>query len=348
MNCIFIVMAYFIARNRRRKRYRCVENPFENFCDKELVERYRFDSAGLAYLSEIIEQHMPDINSNRGRPISPSVQLATALRYYATGSFQIVCGDLVNISQPSASRCITQITDCLLTEMNNFIKFPDGEELNRQKSLFYDIRGIPSVIGCIDCTHISIKAPGSSDSYVYINRKNYYSVNCQAVCDAERRFTHFYAAWPGSCHDSYIFRQSQLYNTLQQGPHLGYLLGDAGYPGSAFMLVPYAVPNGQGQTRYNFAHSGTRMRIEQSFGILKRRFGLLHKELQVTPEKACRLATACVILHNIAINRNVPLPEMGRMENVYERTDVRDNPAEDEQVNEGGRIIRDNIAASFL
>ena len=56
----------------------------------------------------------------------------------------------------------------------------------------------------------------------------------------------------------------------------------------------------------------TRNAVERSIGLLKSRFRcLLHKEnaLPFTPEKAVKIIIACCVLHNIAIQFNLPDPE---------------------------------------
>lgn len=54
---------------------------------------------------------------------------------------------------------------------------------------FYRTTGFPGVIGCIDCTHVAIVPPTNNlnlvenqhPEYLYINRKNYHSINVQLV-----------------------------------------------------------------------------------------------------------------------------------------------------------------------
>lgn len=48
------------------------------------------------------------------------------------------------------------------------------------------------------------------------------------------------------------------------------------------------------------------MLIENAFGVLKRRFGLLHQENRRNIQNVCCDAAACAILHNIAINNRLP------------------------------------------
>jgi hypothetical protein len=41
--------------------------------------------------------------------------------------------------------------------------------------------------------------------------------------------------------------------------------------------------------------------IEQTYGIIKRRFPCLAAGLRTNPARACQYVTACVVLHNIGI-----------------------------------------------
>jgi len=49
---------------------------------------------------------------------------------------------------------------------------------------FLDKKGVPGVIGTIDCTHVAIFPPPSEGLYpehIYVNRKGYHSINTQLV-----------------------------------------------------------------------------------------------------------------------------------------------------------------------
>ena len=78
-------------------------------------------------------------------------------------------------------------------------------------------------IGAIDCTHIRILKPSlCQKGDEYINRKAYPSINVQATCDAEEYFTSVVAKWPGSVHDSRIFKNSSVHEYMKQGPYSDY------------------------------------------------------------------------------------------------------------------------------
>lgn len=71
-------------------------------------------------------------------------------------------------------------------------------------------------------------------------------------------------------------------------------------------MTPFPTASTPSQTRYNNAHGKTRCAIERLNGILKRRFACLNY-LHVEPQPACSIILACIVLHNIATRRSVPL-----------------------------------------
>ena len=124
-------------------------------------------------------------------------------------------------------------------------------------------------------------------------------------------FTIIVARWPGSTHDSHIFRTSRL-SRLENNHHSlddGVLLGDSGYACSPFLMTPFNNPRNPSQEAYNTAHTKTRVVIEQNFGRWKRRFHVLHSEVRMAPEKVCLIIGACAVLHNIAILQNEPMED---------------------------------------
>lgn len=92
---------------------------------------------------------------------------------------------------------------------SNVIIWPHGEELERQKELFFRMANIPNVIGAVDGTFIPIKAP-KEDAEVYVTRKCNYAITMQAITNAELKFTDVFVGYPGSVSDTRIFRNSDI------------------------------------------------------------------------------------------------------------------------------------------
>uniref|UniRef100_A0A3B4X327 DDE Tnp4 domain-containing protein n=1 Tax=Seriola lalandi dorsalis TaxID=1841481 RepID=A0A3B4X327_SERLL len=118
-------------------------NPLEFYDEDEFLSRYPFTKETRLELNRRIGPTVKH-RSDRNAAVPPMLQLLMALRYYTTGCFQRVDGNLF------MSRAIASLK-------NQYIRFsPTGE----MAAGFYRRAGFPRVLGVIDCTHIPIQNPG--------------------------------------------------------------------------------------------------------------------------------------------------------------------------------------------
>ena len=106
------------------------------------------------------------------------------------------------------------------------------------------------------------------------------------------RFTNIVARWPGSCHDSHIFRMSGIKEDLERNFRSvgdGILLGESGYACMKYLMTPYLRPSTPAEERFNTVHSKTRFTIERTFGWWKRRFHVLNSEIRMHPVRVCTI-----------------------------------------------------------
>ena len=97
------------------------------------------------------------------------------------------------------------------------------------KQHFHDIAGFPHVIGAIDGTLISIKAP-KTDEHRYVSRKGGHSLNILAICDADLMITYIVAKYPGATNDSFIWMVSNLCEKFVEGRYPdSWLIGHSRY-----------------------------------------------------------------------------------------------------------------------
>nr|XP_055062748.1 putative nuclease HARBI1 [Misgurnus anguillicaudatus] len=134
-----------------------------------------------------------------------------------------------------------------------------------------------------------------------------------------------------------MYRESSLSNRLERGDIDGFLLGDRGYPCQPTLITPYPEPDQGPQQRFNVAHCRTRARVEMTIGLLKARFQCL-RHLRVTPERACDIIVACVVLHNIAIIRGEQHPALHIQ-------DPEEDPIHPSDFQDG-RVLRDLICCN--
>ncbi|XP_052468303.1 putative nuclease HARBI1 [Carassius gibelio] len=303
-----------------------------------LKERYRFSKDSLVYLTRLLKPHIANV-TNRGSALSTENILCIALRFFASGHFLYSVGDSEHVGKATVCRAVRTVCLALKQLLPTFVQFPGHKPLLVIKDEFHRVAGFPNVIGCIDGTHIPIKAPSINEGD-YVNRKSIHSINVQVICEATQIITNVEAKWPGSVHDARIFRESSLCQTFQQGQYNGYLLGDRGYPCLPYLMTPYPEPEPGPQTRFNLAHSRTRAKVEMTIGILKSRFQCL-RGLRVSPERACDIIVACVVLHNIATIRGESHPPCIE----------EDGPEEHRQIleaNRDGRLLRDRICQNYF
>lgn len=133
----------------------------------------------------------------------------------------------------------------------------------------------------------------------YICRKGFASINVQATCDANEVFTSVSAEWPGSVHDSRIWRNSATCRTLRRFDN-AILLADQGYGIENCVMTPFVNPQTPEQLAYNNLFKRERVIIERCFGQLKQRFPILQNIVRLSLASVPTIIIACFILHNVA------------------------------------------------
>ena len=225
-------------------------------------------------------------------------QVLIPLRFYATGTFEQVVGDLFGVSVFASCTVILKVSRAIAKQKRHFLSFPDN--LTDTKRKFYDVAHFGGVIGAIDCAHMRIICPNKRNTMAFINRKQFYSVKVQAVCDSDAFITNIVARWPGSTHDSRIFENSMIADKLREGTIDGILVGDSGYACRSYLKTPI-LKQKNAEVRYNTAHRGTRCVIERCFGLLKRRFPCLHLGLRTALANTLVITVTTAVLHNFTL-----------------------------------------------
>jgi hypothetical protein len=139
-----LVAAVQPARVFRERR-----SPFE----AEFRSRYRFYKNTVRTITALVEDHISPMTL-RTRSLSAAEQLLIALRFYATGAFQILVGDDYGVHKSTVCRIVQRVSIVLAELRPHFVKMPEtNEEKLSVKAGFQELRGFPNVIGCIDGSH---------------------------------------------------------------------------------------------------------------------------------------------------------------------------------------------------
>lgn len=187
-----------------------------NMTEDEVMQSTRFTSSAVREIIGMVGENL-ERSTSRSNAVPVDTQVLAALQFFASGSFQWMIGRSCGLSQASVSLCIDAVTKELVKIAPQFIKFPtDPAELRDSKVKFHAVAGFPNVVGAIDCTHVAIRAPSTHED-VYVNRKGCHTINVQAVCDSESKLLNVVAKWPGSTHDSFIWKNSTLRDVFVDG-----------------------------------------------------------------------------------------------------------------------------------
>lgn len=97
----------------------------------------------------------------------------------------MVLGDHISVHKATVCRVIKIVSTQIALLRPQFITFPDNATERQNIQLgFYKLYQFPRVIGAIDCSHIRIQSPNNDIGEQFRNRKGYFSLNMQAICDS--------------------------------------------------------------------------------------------------------------------------------------------------------------------
>lgn len=117
--------------------------------------------------------------------VLPIIKLTAAIRFFAEGNYQKGVGNDYNVglAQSTTSKCLSETINILENEIcPTVISFPTSEEEKRNVKMgFFQKTGFPSILGCVDGTHVRIIAPSKDQQHLFYNRKGFHSLNVMLV-----------------------------------------------------------------------------------------------------------------------------------------------------------------------
>ncbi|CAB1107655.1 unnamed protein product [Ectocarpus sp. CCAP 1310/34] len=280
--------------------------------------RFRMDYTEFALLADMLR---PKLERNermgalRNGVIPVEFQLAMALRFLAGGSvFEVMDGNV--IARSTAYAIVHRVIDAINQTRELDCVWPEGEDALDQCGM-YRRRSTNGVIrmcvGAMDGLFVRMTQPSLRR---HVNPRSFYSghkkgfgMNFQGVCNARYEIIAWTMNCPGSCNDRTAFKHSVFGTVLKTLPPGAYIVGDAAYPASDQVLVPYPGTSlTRSQDAYNFYQSQARISIEQAFGIMVKTWGILWRPLDMRLERVSSVINSVVRLHNFLRRRRARIP----------------------------------------
>jgi hypothetical protein len=297
-----------VARNvwmRDRTTFFLENQLFGSYTSHLFRQHTRLLPETFEYLCGVLAPSLYRVDTNMRCAIPLKARVALSLCRLCSGNSLRGCAEIYGVHESTASIIVREF--CMAVEKHLkplVIEKQTASTLRRIAGEFEELRGIPYVIGAVDGSHIPIIAP-PLDPTSYYCRKGYYSALLQGVVDARCRFWDYDFGWAGRCHDWTLFQNSHIGKRIMSGQLAPYkLVGDAAYPMRPWFYSPFkgekeGLP--RAKAHWNFIQSSTRMAVERAFGILKGRWRILLKRIDMPLRHIPSLVTTCICLHNLCI-----------------------------------------------
>lgn len=192
---------------------------------------------------------------------------------------------------------------------------PDEQLWISSEQGFREKWNFPNAVAALDGKHVQIQAPPHSGSDFFCYKKMFSTV-LLALVDADYKFLVIDVGAFGKNSDASIFRTSSLGKGLKDGslhlpppklppggntilPHV--IVGDEAFPLCTYLMRPYSrddVHQDEEKKIFNYRLSRARNTVENTFGILARKFRIFERKLNVSHEHSVTIIMATCCLHN--------------------------------------------------
>ena len=292
------------------------EQRMRTLSPKEFRLTYRMDSEAFGILLERVRPAITTANPTQARrssgsEVSAVCRLSMTLRWLAGGCVHDIY-QMHGVAYNTFYNSLWKTVDAINNHSLHKFKFDCDDhdalyEIERGFAALSTNQCFRGCVGAMDGLIVKIKAPSLKDDShpmrFFVYRKHCYGLNVQAMSDAEYRFTWAQIDTSGTSSDYLALFITKLFKDLvaRKLPADLHIIGDDAYCCEDWFLTPCT------DTHYNFYLSQLRITIEQSFGILVRRWGVLWRPMECKFNKTPHVVMCCMRLHNFCIDNNVNL-----------------------------------------
>ncbi|KAK9711372.1 DDE superfamily endonuclease [Popillia japonica] len=238
-------------------------------------------------------------------PVSPQKSLLMFLRYLATDESILSISNRFEVAPSTLHKSITTMLNIFVVMRSQYVFWK--KTVHEFEGITAQFKKYPGICGVIDGYHIKLKV-SEEDHDSYIDRYHQHSVNLMAVCTKSKLLTYIFVGFPGSAHDSRVFKNSEFYMNIEKHGinyyfpnHKYHIIGDSAFGCYPWLLTPIKNPRTIEERYHNYVLSTDRVVIENVFGLLKGRGRKLHYIDVYSISRAIKIIVAACVLHNWCI-----------------------------------------------
>ena len=264
-------------------------------------------------------------NKVTGDPcIYPEAKILMALKVLAYGVSPSAFMDYFQMSDQTGRKCLKLF--CQIVANNpqlrqNYLRLMTKSDAMRVSHMHFVEFGVRGCIGAIDCMHIFWKNCPVAWQGQYQGKDGSPSIILEAVADYSTWIWHNRFGFPGTHNDINEFnvweQSSLLLRSFLDGTFAAmdfnfrianktfnklWLMADGIYPDLARFVKTMSVPITKVQKLYSKWQEACRKSVERAFGILRRKFQILSRPIELLHIEDIRnIVDTCIILHNMMV-----------------------------------------------
>jgi len=339
-----------------KKKYLARNDPFKLDRDEFFIT-YRFSKKSVKNLVKVL--FPTKRKNNRGLPFDPEQVVCTALKHLAGASLDEL-NTKDGISKATALRHFYAFIRALNKQKKKYIAMPDIETMNRNIKTVWEKYHLCNIIGTNGVTEIELTSkprnlPEGETSEEYKDKDGNYGINVELVTGIDNLV---YAAriFPpseikeGRCDESMEITSSISYLSSLNTPV--YILGEPTQSLTETVITPFSrweTSHDESKALFNLRHSMARSEMtHRTVQLWKKRFPRLLNptyKLEIIKE----MISACLVLHNISILWDEPLPDyMLQVQPLTEAVHTVHEDVEDHTASDTSLVVRQNMANKCL
>ena len=198
---------------RKRSTHWC-DHDMQEMEDAEFISNFRLSRPSFVKLCNQLRPFIMKEETFAKNTVSVQRRVAMTLYFLGQGINYRTVANQFGVAVPTVCRIVHETTKAIVDSLApENIKFPESDAEYLAAMATFQGKPIPNCIGAIDGSHIRILRPPECGTDFY-NRKGYYSILLQGICDGDGKFLSVSCGYPGSIHDARMLRRSGFYKNV--------------------------------------------------------------------------------------------------------------------------------------
>ncbi|XP_010693423.2 uncharacterized protein LOC104906381 [Beta vulgaris subsp. vulgaris] len=244
---------------------------------------------------------------------STLLKCTAAIRLLAYATSADLVDDYLKISGSLARDSLQHFVEGVVAEFGDeYLRRPNETDLTR---LLYagEERGIPGMMGSIDCMHWRWKNCPLQFKGLYSGRAGKPTLILKAIASYDLWIWHAFFGTPSRCNDINVLDRSPIFNDVFEGRappvsyvinghqyDMGYYLIDGIYPQWAAFIPTISLPLNEKESLFAQKQESKRKDVERAFGVLQARFAIIGQPALARDKYMLgKIMFTCIIIHNM-------------------------------------------------